>query len=71
MATPLPSTAASELEPFTVPTARDADVTVAVKVVLPPVIVAEGGVMTSQLCVLVGVIVILPVQAPMMLMVNL
>ena len=65
-----PSTAASEIESLSFPAPRDADVTVTVKVALPPLIVAEGGVTDSQLCVTVGVMVTLPVQAPKMPMVK-
>ena len=47
------------------------DVIVTVKVAVPPVIVADGGVTLIHPCGAVGVIVILPVQAPKMPIVKL
>jgi hypothetical protein len=47
------------------------DVIVTVKVAVPPVIVADGGVTLIHPCAAVGVIVILPVQAPKMPIVKL
>ncbi len=71
MAIPLLSTAASEMVSLNDPTPRDAESTLTVKGVLPPVMTAEVGEIDSQLCVTVGVIVIFPEQAPKMPMVKL
>ena len=71
MVIPLPSTADRETVSLYTPTARDAEVTVTVNVVLPPLMTAEVGVTANQLWVTAGVTVILPVQPPMIPIVKL
>jgi hypothetical protein len=71
MVTPLALTAASEMAPLYGPALSVFDVIVTVKVAVPPVIVADGGVTLIHPCAAVGVIVILPVQAPKMPIVKL
>jgi len=69
-----PSIAAIEIEPVYGPAASAADVITTVKVALPLVIVAKGGVTANQPVpdpsVTVGVMVTLPVHAPMIAIVK-
>lgn len=65
-ARPWLSTPTIEMVSLSLPVGSFAEVTFTLKVALPPVITAEAGVTVNQLLVTVGVMVILPVQGPMM-----
>lgn len=67
---PLLATPVIEMVPLSLPTGSVAEITFTLKEALPPVITAEAGVTINQLLVVVGVIVMLPVQVPMMAMVK-